>query len=102
MRVGSYFILECIVTNDPQSPNVLEFKWFKGSTIIDTGRQWTISNFMDRLDNNKFTSRLITTNRVDQQYNGKYTCSVYDSMNAIDIRQSTNIIVEGEQLLHVT
>ena len=101
MTVGSYFILECIATNDPQSPNRLEFKWFRESAIINDG-DWIIVNSVDRLDNNKITSRLITTNKVDHQYNGRYTCSVYDSMIATDIEQSTNVIVEGEQLLHVT
>ena len=34
MRVGGSFELECIATNDPQSPNMLTLEWFKGSTRI--------------------------------------------------------------------
>ena len=94
------FRLECIATNDPQSPNKLKFKWFKGSNRIYNRRSgWTIVSYKD---NNKFISSLTTRNRVNQQHNGTYTCSVYDSMITTDISQSTNVIVESKQLLHVT
>ena len=103
MRAGGSFLLKCIATNDPQSPNMLTFEWFRGlSRIVDDRRSsWTIVSFMETDDNNKvtFNSRL-TMNRVDHQYSGRYTCSVYDSMS--HIRQSTNVIVEGKQLLLVT
>ena len=103
MRVGGSFVLKCIATNDPQSPNMIKLKWFRGLSIIDGWRSsWTIVNFMATDDNNKVTliSRLLTTNKVDHQYNGRYTCSVYDSIS--HITQSTNVIVEGKQLLLVT
>ena len=94
------FSLECIATNDPQSPNMLRFKWFKESTrIYDKQSGWTIAEYSY---NKKFFSKLATVNRLNQQHNGTYTCSVYDSMITTDISQSTNVIVESKQLLHVT
>ena len=101
MRVGGRFKLDCIATNDPQSPNVLEFKWFKGSNRINNDRYWIIVIFMDYYENNKIISRLFNTNTVDHQLSGRYTCSVYDSMITRDIEQSTNVIIEGKQMLHV-
>ena len=100
MRVGGSFKLECIATNDPQSPNVLKVKWFKGSTIINNNNEWII---YDISNNNKITFylQLINAHQVDDRYSGRYTCSVYDSMITTDIEQSTNVIVEGMQLLHV-
>ena len=44
----------------------------------------------------------MSVNEATQQYNGKYTCSVYDSMNTTNIEQSTDVIVQGKQLQHVT
>ena len=104
MKVGGIFNLVCIVTNDPQSPNMLKFKWFRGlSEILNQPSGWTIVDFMESDDNNKvtFNSKLFT-DMVDYQHNGRYTCSVYDSMITTDIEQSTNVIVESKHLQHVT
>ena len=94
--------LECIGTNDPQSPNILQFKWFKGSTRIDNAQDWTFFQYPNNNSQVTFTSVIISVNEATQQYNGKYTCSVYDSMITINIEQSINVIVEGKQLQHVT
>ena len=96
------FKLECIATNDPQSPNWLRFKWFKESTRIYNGQSGWISFAYRDTYNHKFISLLTSANRVNQQHNGTYTCSVYDYMITTDISQSTNVIVESKQLLHVT
>ena len=99
------FKLECIATIDPQSPNKLKFKWFKESTrIYDQQSGLNLVSYRDIDDNNKFISLLSTADRVNQQHNGTYICSVYDSMITTDISQSTNVIVESKhcQLLHVT
>ena len=104
MSVGGIFDLVCIATNDPQSPNMLKFEWFRElSRIVNHRSGWTIVDFMETDDNNKvtFNSRLFT-DMVDHQHNGTYTCTVYDSTFTTHNRQSTNVIVEGEQLLHVT
>ena len=95
MRVGDSFKLECIATNDPQSPNMLKVKWFKGSTRINSDNEWIT---YDTSNNNKITFhlQLINANQVDYKYSGRYTCSVYDSMITRDIEQSTNVIVEGK------
>ena len=95
MRVGGSFKLECIATNDPQSPNMLKVKWFKGSTRINSYNEWII---YDTNNNNKITFYLqsINANQVDHQYSGRYTCSVYDSVITTDIEQTTNVIVEGK------
>ena len=96
------FRLECIAINDPQSPNKLKFKWFKESArIYNRQSGWNIISYYD-IHNNKFISLLTTVNRVNQLHNGTYACGVYDSMGTIDISQSTNVIVESKQLLHVT
>ena len=103
MKVGGSFKLECIATKDPQSPNMtmLKVKWFKGSTRINSDNEWIIYN--DTSNNNKisFYLQLINANEVDHRYSGRYTCSVYDSMITTEIEQSTNVIVEGKQMLHV-
>ena len=100
MAVGRYFRLECIATNYPQSPNRLTFKWFKGSTRIENRQSyWRIVEYEY---NSKFISILATMNRVNHRHIGTYTCSVYDSIFTTDISQSTNVIVESKQLLHVT
>ena len=99
------FSLECIATKDPQSPNTLRFKWFKESIRINNGQSdWIIVYYRDINSNNEvtFNSKLANANKVNQQHNGTYTCSVYDSMITTDISQSTNVIVESKQLLHVT
>ena len=99
MRVGEGFILDCIAINDPQSPNMLRVKWFKGSTTINSGNEWIIYYSSN---NNKITFhlKLFEVNQV-YQYNGTYTCSVYNSMITTHIEQSTNVIFEGKQLLHI-
>ena len=99
------FKLKCIAINDPQSPNKLRFKWFKESTrIYNRQSGWAIAEYKDINNNNEitFNSILTTWNTVNHQHNGTYTCSVYDSMITTDISQSTNVIVESKQLLHVT
>ena len=100
MTVGGSFKLGCIATNDPQSPNMLRVKWLKGSTIINSDDEWII---YDTPNNNKitFNLQLINANQVDHSYSGRYTCSVYDSMITTHIERSTNVIVEGKQMLHV-
>ena len=79
---------------------MLKVKWFKGSTRINNDNEWII---YDTSNNNKITFylQLINANQVDHRYSGRYTCSVYDSMITTDIEQSTNVIVEGKQMLHV-
>ena len=100
MAVGRYFRLECIATNDPQSSNILTIKWFKGSTRIENRQSyWRIVEYKY---NNRFISILATVNRVNHRHIGTYTCSARDSMSNTDISQSTNVIVESKQLLHVT
>ena len=94
--------LECIGTNDPQSPNMLQFKWFKGSTRIDNAQDWTFFQYPNNNSQVTFTSVIMSVNEATQQYNGKYTCSVYDSMLTTNIEQGTKVIVEGKQLQHVT
>ena len=97
MRVGGSFELECIATNDPQSPNMLTLEWYKGSARI-TKRDFTISRYNNR---NTFYYKIIKS-KVDYQLNGTYTCSVHDSMIKKNFMQSTIVIVEGKQLLLVT
>ena len=97
MRVGGSFELECIATNDPQSPNMLRLEWFKGSARI-TRRDFTIPRYNIK---NTFYYKIIK-DKVDYQLNGTYTCSVHDPMINVNIKQRTIVIVEGKQLLLVT
>ena len=97
MKVGGTFELECIATNDPQSPNMLTLEWFKGSAKI-TRRDFTTSEYSNR---NTFHYKIIKL-EVDYQLNGTYTCIAQDSMINVNVKQSTIVIVEGKQLLLVT
>ena len=97
VRVGGSFELECIATNDPQSPNMLTLQWFKGSARI-TRREFTTSPYNIK---NTFYYKIIK-DEVDYQLNGTYTCNVHDSMININVKQSTMVIVEGKQLLPIT
>ena len=97
MRVGGSFELECIATNDPQSPNMLTLEWFKGSARI-TRHDFTTSPYNIK---NTFYYKIIK-DKVNYQLNGTYTCSVHDSMMNVNIMQSTIVIVEGKQLLLIT
>ena len=97
MRVGGSFELDCIATNDPQSPNMLRLEWFKGSARI-TRREFITARYNIR---NTFYYKIIKS-KVYYQLNGTYTCSVHDSMINVNIMQSTIVIVEGKQLLLVT
>ena len=102
MRVGGSFKLECIATNDPQSPNMLRVKWFKGSIRINNYLDWISFDYSNNNDNKSIVYFiLLNVNQLDHRYSGRYTCSVYDSMITTDIEQSTNVIVEGKQILHV-
>ena len=103
MRVGSRFNLECNATNDPQSPSMLNVQWFKGSTRIDNDRSSWITSSRSTNDNDKvtFIFNLFNENEVNHQHNGRYTCSVHDSMITRNFEQSTNVIVEGKQMLYV-
>ena len=97
MRVGGSFELECIATNDPQSPNMLTLEWFKGSARISR-QDFTTSRYNIR---NTFYYKIIK-NEVDYQLNGTYTCSVHDSIINVNVMKSTIVIIEGKQLPLVT
>ena len=96
-KAGKPFTSDCIATNDPQSPNELRLRWFKDSSRIKTGRQWTI---ISRHAKNGHTvtvtsTMLIVMLNVDQ-HNGTYTCSVDNFMITAAINQSITLIVESE------
>ena len=95
VAVGDTFSLECTATNDPQSPNMLEIRWFKGSTRIDNNRFYTVAEYRRELS---YISLITTVDEVDYQYNGTYTCSIYDSMITTTTNKSTTYVVESRQL----
>ena len=102
---GQAFKLECKATNDPQSPNMLTFRWFKESTAIkhNTHSEWTIVTIDDGLN---YTYSISTNILNVDQHNGTYTCGVDFLTNragifVVDkaINQSTAVIVESKQII---
>ena len=93
VAVGDTFSLECTATNDPQSPNMLDIRWFKGPIRIDNNRSYVTAEYRRELS---YISVIFTIDEVDYQYNGTYTCSIYDSM--ITTNKSTTYVVESRQL----
>ena len=88
---GDQLRLNCRATNDPQSPKLLEFLWYKDSTFIGTqdARRLvvTVPNFNTLL----FFNYTLDVN----QDNGTYTCSVYNFEFSKAVTQSTFVIVES-------
>ena len=94
--VGNPFTLNCTATNDPQSPNELRFRWFKGSSKIDNKQaQWNISEIT--LTNTlTVTSQIIITNLAVEQHNGTFKCSVDNFKPRTDVDQTTIVVVESK------
>ena len=92
---GNLFTLNCTATNDPQSPNELRFRWFKGSTRIDDDPlQWNITELSS--DPFTVTSQLIITNLTVDEHNGSYSCRVDNFRVETAISQNTIIVVESK------
>ena len=93
---GDPFTLNCTAASDPQSPNKLRFRWFKGLIRIDNKHsKWTISEIT--LPNAlTITSQIVITNLTVEQHSGTYKCSVdnYKSRTAVD--QTTVVVVESK------
>ena len=91
---GDPFTLNCTATNDPQSTNELDFKWFKESTRIDNKpSQWTINKIRNILT---ITSQIVITNLTVEQHNGTYKCSVHNFKPKLAVDQTTTVVVESE------
>ena len=92
---GDPFTLNCTATNDPQSPNELRFRWFKGSTRIDDNPlQWNITKLSR--DPSTVTSQLVITNLTVDEHNGSYSCEVDNFRVETAVNQNTNVVVESE------
>ena len=96
-KAGEGFTSDCIATNDPQSPNELRFQWFKDSSRIKTGRQWTFSRRESKSGHTVTVTltMIIVMLNVDQ-HNGTYTCSADNYMITAAVNQSIILIVESE------
>ena len=93
---GDPFTLNCTATNDPQSPNELRFRQFKGSTRIDNKpSQWNVTELSMR-NTLTVTSQIVITHLAVKQHNGTYTCTVDNFKVRAAVYQTTNIIVESE------
>ena len=93
---GDPFTLNCTATNDFQSPNDLNFKWFKESTkIADRDSQWMI-NEMATGNMLTVTSQIVITNLTVEQHNGTYTCFVHNFKSRTAVDQTTTVVVESE------
>ena len=92
---GDSFTLDCTATNDPQSPNELRFRWFKGSIGIDSNPlQWNITELSR--DVFTVTSQLVITNLTVDKHNGTYSCRVDNHRIDTAVNQKTILIVESK------
>ena len=91
---GDSFTLNCTATNDPQSPNELRFRWFKGSSeIYSDPLQWNMTELPG--DMFTITSQLVITNLTVDKHNGTYSCRVDNHRIDTAVNQDTIVIVES-------
>ena len=83
------FTLNCIATNDPQSPNKITFEWFKDG-IKQNGSSEIKSKVLD-----ESTSQLIINKLNSDQHSGRYSCGVYNNQLSNTVYTTTTVIVES-------
>ena len=92
---GDSFTLNCTATNDPQSPNELQFRWFKESTRNDKDSlQWNITELYR--DSFTVTSQLVITNLTVDEHNGSYSCRVDNFRVETAVNQNIIVVVESK------
>ena len=95
VTAGDPFTLNCTATNDPQSPNELRFRWYKGSTRIDSDQShWNITELSS--DPYTVTSQLVITNLTVDKHNGTYSCRVDNFRIDMTVNQSTAVVIESK------
>ena len=88
---GNQLRLNCRAINDPQSPNMLRFVWYKDLTLVNpSGAQWSVVTVPN------FYSLLFFLNLDVNRDNGTYTCSVDNFEHNKAVIQSTDVIVESK------
>ena len=84
---GDTFILNCTVTDEPQSPDGIKFLWYKDGHNI-TSLTWVIVN------KSTYISQLYIEELDPDQHNGQYMCVAYNS-TYVNSTSTTTVIVES-------
>jgi len=98
--VGHSFVLNCTVSNDPQSPNDLTFRWYKGSirgrrlNRINNNNQWNTTEHV--INSTTINSQLIISDLKIADHSGTYICEVHNNDKAPSVKQRTIVVVESE------
>ena len=87
---GDHIQLNCLATNDPQSPDELNFIWYKDSTIVDSQGLRRVTG-----KSSNGQSFILFYNLDMSQDNGTYTCSVKNFELGRAITQSAVVIIES-------
>ena len=84
---GDPFTLNCTAEDDPQSPNGIQFLWYRDDIDI-TNKTKVIPN------NHVYTSELNLNQLDSDQHSGYYLCVAYNNPSA-NVTSSTTLIVES-------
>ena len=88
---GDQLRLTCHAINDPQSPNMLRFRWYKDSTFINSQSVGRLIVVIPNVNSFIFFENL-DVNRD----NGTYTCNVDNFELSSAVTQSTVVVVESK------
>ena len=82
------FMLNCVATNDVDSPNDITFEWFK-----DGEKQNDSTVTIKQLDVS--TSQLIIDRPNSDQHSGNYSCGVYNNQSSNIVYTNTTVVIES-------
>jgi len=84
---GDAFTLNCIATDDPQSPDELKFTWYQDNHNITNLATVNASK-------PNYTSQLRIEKLDSDQHSGQYSCVAYNAAS-ISVSSNTTVIVES-------
>ena len=84
---GDPFTLNYTAEDDPQSPNRIQFLWYRDDIDITNETRVTANNYV-------YTSQLNIYQLDSDQHSGYYSCVAYNNPSA-NVTSSTTLIVES-------
>ena len=85
---GNKFTLNCVATNDVDSPNTVTYEWFK-----DGIKQNDSTVTVQQLDVS--TSQLVIDRPNSDQHSGNYSCGVYNNQSSNIVYTNTAVVIES-------
>ena len=88
--IGQHFMLECLASNDDDSPNNIAFVWFKDDKLLNSTSDIEIQTGM-------LYSRLSIQQLDPENHSGIYSCGAYNNKRTSDsVFTNTTLTIESK------